>query len=194
MVFGILVVGNSIVRHHRRGGFGLSMELKGTFYEGFLVHFKVLTWVYSIFTIGEVSITTAFASTPSWEVLAHSIDTFITPTIFDFGLTCGGLETIYISTCHIGSQLWRFAKGEYHTIPARFRTQVYLRGKGGSDTHSTVFLGSNLAKFLHYGRIKGGRHSQSIRPKRDTSSCSCIVLSRYQGGMAWIGGDIHRNT
>ena len=170
------------------------MELKGTFGKRFLVHLKVFTWVYSILTIGKVGITTTFASTSSWEVLAHGIDTLVAPTIFDFGLTCGGLETIYIGTCHIGSQLRRLAKGEDHTIPARFRTQVYLRGKGGSDTHSTVFLGSNMAKFLHYGRIKGGRHSQSIRPKRDTSSCSCIVLSRYQGGMTWVGGDVHRNT
>ena len=194
MVFGILVIGNSVVRHHRRGGFGLAMELKGTFGKRFLVHLKVFTWVYSILTIGKVGITTTFASTSSWEVLAHGIDTFITPSIFDFCLTCGGLETIYIGTCHVGSQLRRLAKGEDHTIPARFRTQVYLRGKGCGNSHSTVFLGSYFTKLLYHSRIKGGGHSQSIRPKRDTSSCSCIVFGGYQGGMTWIGGDIHRNS
>ena len=194
MVFGILVVRNSVVRHYRRSGFGLSMELKGTFNKRFLVHLEVFTWVYSIFTIGEVRITTALTSASTREMFAHSIDTLVTPSVLDFSLPCRGLETIYIGTCHIGSQFWRFSKSEDHTIPARFRTQVYLRGKSCGNTHSTVFLGSDFTKLLYDRRIKGGGHGQSIRPKGDISSCSCIVFCSYQGGMAWVGRDIYWNS
>ena len=140
VAIGRLADGDGIIGHDGRGHAGRSVKLEGALREGYFLLLDVLARIDGIFAITVVRVAARLARSAARPVLDHGVDTLVAPAILDFLVAFRGLETVDVSACHIGRQIWILTKGAAHTAPARLRRHIYLRREGGGDAQRTILF------------------------------------------------------